>query len=221
MDWLPKYDNPLDFVGTFLLIFGVFLVLAGFGVLTVEKISVKRGATTWILGILVSVVGFAFIAPHIMKNPVLPTATPEAASIPTSIQVPSVPVLPTSLSATPVPQAMPILSPTPDVQTPEGFLRYYFSLVTVSRDYQDAWGLLTTKFQNVSDPGGYSEYVDFWKMIKQVDVNNVEVTPVTSVSVNCLVDMTFHTMSGVPDNVTTTYLLTYNGKQKTWMFDHP
>ena len=82
MDWLPKYDNPLDFVGTFLLILGVFLVLVGFGVLVMDKISLKRGPVTWILGILVFYIGLSFLYSPITEISTLPTATLQLTSAP-------------------------------------------------------------------------------------------------------------------------------------------
>ena len=111
MDWLPKYDNPLDFVGTFLLIFGVFLVLAGFGVVSIEKVSVKKSPVTWILGAIVFVIGLWFLAPHMTENPVLPTATPDAPS-PTLAQVVSVLPSPPSLLPSPAMQFTPVPSLT-------------------------------------------------------------------------------------------------------------
>ena len=108
-----------------------------------------------------------------------------------------------------------------DLQTPDGFLHNYFSLVTDGNDYDLAWSLLTPKFQEATDPGGYSEYVNFWKTIKQVDLNNIEVTPITSLSVRCRINITFHTMSGMTDNETLTYHLIYDKGKQTWMFDSP
>ena len=109
--------------------------------------------------------------------------------------------------------------PTPSVQTPEGFLRYYFSLVTDGNDYSLAWSLLTPKFQKANDPGGYSDYVDFWKTIKQVDLNNIQVNPVSNISADCQLDATFHTLSGITDNETLKYHLVYDQGKQTWMFD--
>ena len=126
-------------------------------------------------------------------------------------------------SPIPPPTSTPNSTPTPTPRggTPEGFLRYYFSLVTDGQDYALAWSLLTPKFQKVNDPGGYGDYVDFWKTIKQVDLNNIQVNPVGTISVDCQVDATFHTLSGITDNETLKYRLVYDQGKQTWMFDSP
>jgi len=110
---------------------------------------------------------------------------------------------------------------TPSVQTPDGFLRTYFSIVTDGQDYMLAWSLLTPKFRKVNDPGGYNDYVAFWKTIKQVDLNNILIYPVSNTSVDCRIDATFHTLKGITDNETLKYRLIYDQGEQTWMFDVP
>ncbi|HUI89996.1 MAG TPA: hypothetical protein VLX61_14860 [Anaerolineales bacterium] len=116
-------------------------------------------------------------------------------------------------------------APTPistlDVRTPEGFLRQYFSLVTDGQDYGLAWSMLTPKFRKVNDPGGYSDYVDFWKTIEQVDLNNIVINPLSNTSVNCQLNATFHTRSGITDTEVLNYRLIYDTGKQTWMFDQP
>jgi hypothetical protein len=152
-------------------------------------------------------------------SPAPPTATgyvPPPAP-PTATQYIPSPAPPTATQY--VPSA---ISPTaPDVRTPEGFLRYYFDLVTKGRDYHLAWSLLTPKFRKANNPGGFEEYADFWKKIEQADLNNIDIDPISETSVNCRIDITFHTVSGDIDNEILNYRLIYNKGKQTWMFDSP
>ena len=86
MDWLPKYDNPLDFVGTFLLVLGILLVLGGFGIASLEPIKIKGGRPTWLLGIVLFVIGLGFLSPHLLGTSASPTPTPAVPSVPTLVQ---------------------------------------------------------------------------------------------------------------------------------------
>lgn len=47
----------LVFFGAAALLFGFFLLLAGFGVITVDKITVEKNRTTWMVGLLMIFVG--------------------------------------------------------------------------------------------------------------------------------------------------------------------
>jgi len=81
------------FIGFALLVFGLFLLLAGFQIISVEKVSVTPGKRTWGLGILFALLGIVFLLPEI-KELVLreneevpstpyPTNTPVLMSTPT------------------------------------------------------------------------------------------------------------------------------------------
>ncbi len=58
---MPSFSlaTPLGYIGLLTFGLGVFLILAGFDIVKVEKISVKTGRITWIVGLLFSVVGIA------------------------------------------------------------------------------------------------------------------------------------------------------------------
>lgn len=57
------FTDPNDYIGVFLLLTGLFLVLAGFGILKIEKITVAKGTRTWFIGLVLTIVGTLFILP--------------------------------------------------------------------------------------------------------------------------------------------------------------
>ena len=55
------FNTPLGFIGFLMLGLGVFLLLAGFSILNVEKITVKPGRNTWGIGVIFSIIGVALV----------------------------------------------------------------------------------------------------------------------------------------------------------------
>ena len=74
-------SSPFGYLGVFLSILGFFLIVAGVGILNVEKISVKPGRTTWGMGIVLAIIGlgllyFEMVGPNGLQatpTPVPPT----------------------------------------------------------------------------------------------------------------------------------------------------
>lgn len=54
-------SSPFGYLGVFLSILGFFLIVAGVGILNVEKISVKPGRVTWGMGILLAIIGLGLL----------------------------------------------------------------------------------------------------------------------------------------------------------------
>ncbi len=71
--------TPFGYLGVFLSILGFFLIVAGLGILNVEKISVKPGRGTWIIGILIAIVGLGLLFFEANNNVDGTPATPTAA----------------------------------------------------------------------------------------------------------------------------------------------
>jgi hypothetical protein len=140
-----------------------------------------------------------------------PTTSIPASTLPPAVPPTTPPAIPPVISST----------STPNVQDPEGFLHYYFSLLTSSKNYPLAWSLLTPKFQKVNDPGGYEGFVDYWKTVSQVDLNNIQIDTLSKTSVNCRIDAAFHTTRGITPNVLLKYHLIYDRGKGSWMFDNP
>ncbi len=220
-----------------LVLAGIIALLAGLfgGGITVKDYSIPK--ITTVPRIMSGVVGLALIgaATWLFARPaaspppteVAPTATALATDTltPTPAATFTPPPSPTATATvgpgtpTPVPPtATPIV---PDKTNPAGFLRYFFNLVTVNRDYGEAWLLMTRKFQKANYPAGSAALGQYWGGIKQVDIDSLQVTQVTITSVDCKVQMTNHTSTGLSSQVTATYRLTYNGSIGSWVFDTP
>jgi len=77
-------NTALGFIGFLLVLVGGFLLLAGLGIVGVEKISVKPGKPTWILGGVFAILGILLISfSEPLKqtpNTTIPTNTPESTS---------------------------------------------------------------------------------------------------------------------------------------------
>jgi len=79
--------SPLGYIGVFLLIVGVFLVLTGFNILKVQQVTVTPGRKTWGFGLTLVILGFISIlgeAAGLGKDTVQ-SATETPASIPTKL----------------------------------------------------------------------------------------------------------------------------------------
>lgn len=82
-------SSALNYLGVFFLIFGFFLLIAGSGVIKVEKISVKPGCATLVFGAFLIIVGFAFLIPEIKSAASVPTLTPTSAVTVSSTDTPA------------------------------------------------------------------------------------------------------------------------------------
>lgn len=85
MDFLNSIPihSAAGFFGLGLLLFGGFMILAGFDIISIEKISVKQGQKTWMLGIIFAVVGFIMLIPEFRTSTPI-TASPTAITMPTT-----------------------------------------------------------------------------------------------------------------------------------------
>lgn len=76
-------DPGLNYVGVALLFAGLFLILAGSGILKVEKITVATGTKTWGLGAVLFIFGMLLLLPEVREifqvTPV-PSVTPEVSA---------------------------------------------------------------------------------------------------------------------------------------------
>lgn len=65
---MPDIPNttPLGYVGILALAFGIFLILAGLGIINFRQIDVKPGPKTWGFGIFITLLGIIFLLPNII-----------------------------------------------------------------------------------------------------------------------------------------------------------
>ena len=77
-------NTALGFIGFLLVLVGGFLLLAGLGIIGIEKITVKPGKPTWIIGGMFAIIGILLISfSEPLKqtaNTMIPTSTPESST---------------------------------------------------------------------------------------------------------------------------------------------
>ena len=88
---MPQFNinTPLEFIGLLMLASGVFLFLTGFGILKIEKVTVKPGRPTWIIGVFFSILG-AILVFTTEQAPVSPPPVSTATNTPTVVETPTV-----------------------------------------------------------------------------------------------------------------------------------
>lgn len=60
--------TPLAFIGFICLGVGAFMVLAGSGIVKVERVSVAQGTRTWVIGAVLAVLGVALLFPELLPS---------------------------------------------------------------------------------------------------------------------------------------------------------
>ena len=76
-------NSTSGLIGLGLASIGFFLILAGFGIISIEKITVQQGKATWIVGIILAVIGVLLVIPEfetskpITASPTVPPSTTE------------------------------------------------------------------------------------------------------------------------------------------------
>jgi hypothetical protein len=156
-----------------------------------------------------------------------PTVAATAPPIPTQTPPPTVTatVLPPAVTAIiqgPQSRVPGTHLPRAALNTPEGFLRWYFSVVWNERNYQDLWdNYLTSSFKARPDAGGYKGYAAWWDSVERVDVNSVTVLQNDGTHAWVRVNVTFTLKDGrVISNQEYDYDLLYDPARQTWMFDY-
>ena len=81
-------NSIMGYIGLALLVFGAFMILAGFDVISIQQVTVRKGRKTWILGIAFALLGIMLLLPEFRTStPATPSPTTIALS-PTEILQP-------------------------------------------------------------------------------------------------------------------------------------
>jgi hypothetical protein len=183
-----------------------------------------------------AVTGVVSSPPPMAETPAAPspmTATSPPAVATTALPLPT-PTLPAVATTTAQPTAgtatiqgpqsrVPATHlPRTALNTPEGFLRWYFSAVWNEQNYQDLWdNYLTSSFKSRPDAGGYEGYAAWWDSVQRVGVNSVTVLQNDGTHAWVRVNITFTMKDGrVISNQEYDYDLLYDATRQTWMFDY-
>jgi hypothetical protein len=112
--------------------------------------------------------------------------------------------------------------PRTALNTPEGFLRWYFASVWNERNYQDLWdNYQTPSFKARPNSGGFEGYEAWWSSVQRVDVNSITVLKNDGTNAWVRVSVTFTMNDGrVISNQEYDYDLFYDAARQTWMFDY-
>lgn len=76
-------QSTSGFIGLGLLILGGFMILAGFDIISIEKITVNQGRRTWVVGIIFAAVGLVMLFPEFTSSPEVARMDIASGSVPT------------------------------------------------------------------------------------------------------------------------------------------
>lgn len=85
-----QLDSITGYIGLALLAFGVFMILAGFDIISVQQVTVKQGRRTWVVGFFFTAVGLVILFPEFISSSKITNpdaaieSTPATASIMTT-----------------------------------------------------------------------------------------------------------------------------------------
>jgi hypothetical protein len=95
MDFLNNIplNTTSGFIGLALLAIGAFMILAGLGIISIQQVTVKQGKATWIVGLIMALVGVVLLfpevtpkmdepSPQITESDLQPTVTHLATNLP-------------------------------------------------------------------------------------------------------------------------------------------
>jgi len=111
MEGLPV-NTLAGFIGLALLVFGLFLLLTGFQIINIEKVSVTPGMRTWGLGIVFALLGIVLLMPETKEQIVVENEEAPSTIYPTYTSFPTYTPIPMS-TLTPYPTNTPYSTFTP------------------------------------------------------------------------------------------------------------
>ena len=161
------------------------------------------------------------VPPPVIATTVVPPPLPTQ-TVPPVIVTTALPPAGTATTRPPQSRVPATHIPRTALNTPEGFLRWYFSAVWNERNYQDLWdNYLTPSFKARPNAGGFEGYVAWWSSVQRVDVNSVTVLDNDGTHAWVRVNVTFTMTDGrVISNQEYDYDLFYDAARQTWMFDY-
>jgi len=83
-------NSVMGYIGLALFVFGVFMLLAGFDIISIQQVTVRKGKRTWILGIIFAVLGIWLLLPEFASTaPDVGSLEPsEPLPVPTAVSKP-------------------------------------------------------------------------------------------------------------------------------------
>jgi hypothetical protein len=84
LDNIP-ITSTAGFIGLGLLVLGGFMVLAGLDIIRIERITVRQGRTTWIVGVVFAIIGIALLYPELIPSKAASETDTSSALAPTTV----------------------------------------------------------------------------------------------------------------------------------------
>jgi hypothetical protein len=134
-------DTPIGFIGLLLLVVGLFLFLTGFNIVKVQKVTVKSGRSTWLVGLVFFLLGIVLV---ILSDP-------------SSLQMPAGKVTGAAEPTPTIPSATALPSDAGNIPTSETQLDPYVLLAKAL-----SWPLTESESFDDPDPAwnGFGTYSD-------------------------------------------------------------
>jgi len=110
-------SSTIGFIGLGLLLIGGFMILAGLDIIRIEKVTVKQGHTTWMVGIVFAVIGLFLLLPEITSSPKVADLEVPTEEMPTTAAtvITDFPSTPTQTDFTPSPEVANLEAPTESI----------------------------------------------------------------------------------------------------------
>lgn len=164
------------------------------------------------------------ILPNPEKNPPVatqPQTQPETANIPSNPEKTSPvatpleikPEIPSDSSITEVNQ------PSKSIAKPSRSeaVRNYYNLIN-QRQYTTAWNRLSYNFKDQSS-GSYQDYLDWWNLVKRVEVSKTDVQEVNEYTAIVNTELTYYMKDGRVAPERLEILLTWDEDSQQWLID--
>jgi hypothetical protein len=107
----------------------------------------------------------------------------------------------------------------PEAGDPVSFVKWYFSAVWQTRDYDTLWNLQTPAFQKANSGGSFSDYTAWWDSVSYVTVHSASLVHKAGGTASVSVVLSFKLKNGKTiSNQSYTYSLVYDDGLKSWKF---
>jgi hypothetical protein len=84
-----QLNSVTSYIGLALLAFGGFMILAGFDIISIQQVTVRKGRRTWMMGAIFAVVGFVMLFPEFTSSPKVPSPEVVTENLPNTAATPT------------------------------------------------------------------------------------------------------------------------------------
>ena len=84
-----QLNSVTSYIGLALLAFGGFMILAGFDIISIQQVTVKKGRRTWVMGAIFAVVGLVMLFPEFTSSSKVTSPEAVTENLPTIATTPT------------------------------------------------------------------------------------------------------------------------------------